>query len=590
MEALIKMIRQPIIAVLGHVDHGKTLFLDRIRGTTIAEREAGRITQHIGATEVPAQVIKRISSKLLKKFGFELKIPGLLFIDTPGHEAFTNLRKRGGSVADLAVLVIDITQGVQAQTKEAIEILKSYKTPFVVAATKIDALHYWNSKEGSFLENLQEQSPQALKQLDEKIYEIVGKLYEFGFQSERFDRCTDFTKQVAIVPVSNITGEGIPEILMLLTGLSQKFLSGKLEISEDEEPKGTVLEVREEKGLGTTIDVVLYAGKLRLNDEILVGGKNGIIKTKIRALLKPEPLTEIRDKKSAFVNVNEVSAACGVKIVAPELNDALAGSPVVLARSKNAKNQIEREIKAIRVKGRTGIIIKADTLGSLEALIQLFKNHGANVREADVGDITRKDVIEGCSIKRTNPLEGVVIGFNVGIEEHAGIEAKKLNIKIFRGNVIYKLIEDYKEWRAQEQERLKREREKKLVWPAKFIVLPQYVFRRSNPAIVGVRILVGKIRSDIKVLNSRGKIIGKIVSIQSQGKELKEVCAGEEVAISIDKGVVGRNIKQNETFYSFIPKKQFEDVLTLDLNEEEKALLEEIKDIEQRIEEEKVVE
>ncbi|RLG70430.1 MAG: translation initiation factor IF-2 [Candidatus Iainarchaeum archaeon] len=584
------MIRQPIIAVLGHVDHGKTLFLDKIRGTTIAEREAGRITQHIGATEVPAKIIEKISSKLLKKFGFELKIPGLLFIDTPGHEAFTNLRKRGGSVADLAVLVIDITQGVQAQTKEAIEILKSYKTPFVVAATKIDALHYWDSKKGSFLENMKEQSPQALQQLDEKIYEIVGKLYEFGFQSDRFDRCTDFTKQIAIVPVSNITGEGIPEILMLLTGLSQKFLSNRLEITEEEEPKGTVLEVREEKGLGMTIDVILYAGKLRINDEVLVGGKNGIIKTKIRALLKPEPLSEIRDKKSAFVNVSEVSAACGVKIAAPGLDDALAGSPVVLAKSKDAKGQIERELKAIRVKGKTGIIIKADALGSLEALTQLFKSQGIKVREADVGDITRKDIIEACSVKRANPLEGVVVGFNVGIEEHASIEAKKLNIKIFRGNVIYKLIEDYKEWRAQEQERLKREREKKLVWPAKFIVLPQYIFRNSNPAVIGVRILVGKVRPNMKVLNSQGKIVGKVVSIQSQGKELDEACANEEVAVSIDKGVVGRNIKLNETFYSYIPKKQFNDVLTLDLNEEERGLLEEIKSIEQKIEEEKVVE
>ena len=183
-----------------------------------------------------------------------------------------------------------------------------------------------------------------------------------------------------------------------------------------------------------------------------------------------------------------------------------------------------------------------------------------------------------------------MVGFNVGIEEHASIEAKKLNIKIFRGNVIYKLIEDYKEWRAQEQERLKREREKKLVWPAKFIVLPQYIFRNSNPAVIGVRILVGKVRPNMKVLNSQGKIVGKVVSIQSQGKELDEACANEEVAVSIDKGVVGRNIKLNETFYSYIPKKQFNDVLTLDLNEEERGLLEEIKSIEQKIEEEKVVE
>lgn len=586
------MIRQPIIAVLGHVDHGKTLFLDKIRGTAIAEKEAGRITQHIGATEVPASVIEKIGHKLLKKFGFELKIPGLLFIDTPGHEAFTNLRKRGGSVADLAVLVIDIMQGVQEQTKEAIEILKSYKTPFVVAATKIDMLHYWNSKEGSFLDNLPNQSQEAIKQLDEKIYEIVAKLFEFGFQSERFDRCTDFTKQVAIVPVSNITGEGIPEILILLAGLSQKFLSDKLEISSKEEPKGTVLEVREEKGLGTTIDVILYSGTLHVNDEILVGGKSGIIRTKIRALLKPQPLTEIRDKKGVFQYVDSVSAACGVKIVAPELEQALAGSPVVSAKSKHAKELIEQEIESIKVKGKTGVIIKADTLGSLEALTQLFMKYGINIKEADVGNITRKDVVEASSVKRTNPLEGVIIGFNVNVEEHASIEAKKLNIKIFRNNVIYKLLEDYQEWRKEEQERIKKEREKKLVWPTKFVVLPQYIFRRSEPAIFGVRVLVGKLKPNVKVMNSQGRIIGKVISIQSQGKELSSANANEEVAVSIDKGVIGRNIKLNDTLYTFIPKKQFQDVLSLDLSDEEKELLEEIKRIVQHaeIDEEKVVE
>ncbi len=586
------MIRQPIIAVLGHVDHGKTLFLDKIRGTAIAEKEAGRITQHIGATEVPASVIEKIGHKLLKKFGFELKIPGLLFIDTPGHEAFTNLRKRGGSVADLAVLVIDIMQGVQEQTKEAIEILKSYKTPFVVAATKIDMLHYWNSKEGSFLDNLPNQSQEAIKQLDEKIYEIVAKLFEFGFQSERFDRCTDFTKQVAIVPVSNITGEGIPEILILLAGLSQKFLSDKLEIGSEEEPKGTVLEVREEKGLGTTIDVILYSGTLHVNDEILVGGKSGIIRTKIRALLKPQPLTEIRDKKGVFQYVDSVSAACGVKIVAPELEQALAGSPVVSAKSKHAKELIEQEIESIKVKGKTGVIIKADTLGSLEALTQLFMKYGINIKEADVGNITRKDVVEASSVKRTNPLEGVIIGFNVNVEEHASIEAKKLNIKIFRNNVIYKLLEDYQEWRKEEQERIKKEREKKLVWPTKFVVLPQYIFRRSEPAIFGVRVLVGKLKPNVKVMNSQGRIIGKVISIQSQGKELSSANANEEVAVSIDKGVIGRNIKLNDTLYTFIPKKQFQDVLSLDLSDEEKELLEEIKRIVQHaeIDEEKVVE
>ncbi|MFH1235211.1 MAG: translation initiation factor IF-2, partial [Candidatus Diapherotrites archaeon] len=319
------MIREPIISVLGHVDHGKTTFLDKIRGTALAEREAGRITQHIGATEVPIETIKELSGSLMARFGFSLNIPGLLFIDTPGHEAFTNLRKRGGSIADLAVLIVDLTQGFQNQTIEAIEILRSYKTPFIVGATKIDRLKEWNSKEGSFLENLKNQSSGAEHELDEKVYALVTSLFKYGFESERIDRCEDFTKQVPIVPVSSISGEGIPEILMLLAGLSQKFLKKELEVSEKEEMKGTVLEVKEEKGFGATADVILYHGQIRTGNDIVLGGKNGIIKTKVRALLKPMPLEEMRDTKKKFVKVKEAIAACGVKIAAPGLDEALAG-------------------------------------------------------------------------------------------------------------------------------------------------------------------------------------------------------------------------------------------------------------------------
>ncbi len=571
------MIRQPIVVVLGHVDHGKTTLLDRIRGTTVAEKEPGKITQHIGATEVPKYTIERIGKDLLKKFGFELKIPGLLFIDTPGHEAFANLRTRGGSIADIAVLVVDINQGVQPQTKESIEILKSYKVPFVVAATKIDILPEWNSQKGSFLANLANQSEEAKRILDEKLYELVGQLYNEGFQSERFDRCKDFKKELAIIPVSGATGEGIPELLIMLAGLSQKFMKKKLEIDPNEKAKGVILEVREEKGFGTTIDVVLYTGKLRVNDEIIIGGKKGVIRTKIRALLKPKPLNEIRDKKSAFVHVKEVTAACGVKIAAPKLEDALPGAPLTAALEETTN--ITKEVASIIQQASGGLVVKANTLGTLEAIVKLLKNKGINVAIADIGDITRKDVMEAYATKEKNILEGVVLGFCVGIDEYASEEAKKLEVPIFRDDVIYNLLENYFRWRTEEEERMKREKEQKLTWPAKLAVLPQYVFRNKEPAIFGVKVLAGKIKPNDMLLNPRGKIVGKILGIQSEGKELHQASEGMEVAISVDKGVIGRNIKLNDVLYTYISKKNLIELQEIELSDAELQTLEEIKNI-----------
>jgi len=139
------MLRQPIITVLGHVDHGKTTLLDKIRKTAIAAKEAGGITQAIGTTEIPTNVIKTLCGKLLERFKIKLIISGLLFIDTPGHEAFTTLRKRGGSIADLAILVIDINEGIMPQTIESLEILKVSRIPFIIALNKIDRIKGWTS-------------------------------------------------------------------------------------------------------------------------------------------------------------------------------------------------------------------------------------------------------------------------------------------------------------------------------------------------------------------------------------------------------------------------------------------------------------
>jgi translation initiation factor 5B len=538
----------------GIIIHNTSL-LDAIRSSRVAAREAGAITQHIGATEIPAKTIKEVAGPLLDKFGFKLSIPGLLVIDTPGHEAFTNLRKRGGSIADLAVLVVDVMQGLQPQTIEAINILRTNKVPFIIAMNKIDMLNFYSSKEGSFLANLANQNENTKRLLDEKLYIMVGKIFEQGFVCERFDRC-EFGKQIPIVPCSAKTKEGLPEILTLLAGLSQKYLENKLTLTGEEKAKGAILEAKEEKGLGKTIDVVLYEGKLQVNDEIAVIGKNGIIRTKIRVLLQPKPLQEMMDTKDKFVSVKEVISASGVKISAPGLDDVLVGSTLIQVREENDIIELKKEIQENSFKAdHVGLIVKADAIGSLEAIVNLFRQNEITIKKADIGNVSRKDVMEAAGIACENPFLGTVIAFNVNVEKDAEKEANLRDIRIFSDRVVYKLIDDYKEWVKKSKQDEKDKSMSCLVLPVKFKVIK--LFRNNKPAIVGVQILEGRLKEGWKIMNDKGEIIGKITGMESEGEKVKEVKKDDEVAISIDDGNIGKNLFMGDILYSCIPAKQY---------------------------------
>src|SRR3990172_3373806 len=476
-------LRTPIVCVMGHVDHGKTSLLDRIRGTAIAEREAGLITQHIGATEVPLDVIRRVCGPVFKA---DTKIPGLLFIDTPGHRAFTTLRARGGALADLAVLVVDINEGFQPQTLEAIEILKRFRTPFVVAANKIDKLSGWNSQPGQpFIISYPKQAEHVRAALDNKIYMLIGKLYELGFSSDRYDRLRDFQRNIGVIPLSAKTSEGIPDLLMVLMGLAQRFLEKDLEYRAVGPGVGTVLEVKEETGLGTTLDVILYDGELNVGDMVVVGSLGTPIVTKIRALLKPRPLSEMRAEEK-FKQVKKVVAASGIKIAAPNFENAIAGSQI-RAASDNIDEvvaQIKSEIDAVRIETESnGILIKADTLGSLEALVNELKKENIPIRRADIGDISKRDVAEAKTVK--DPLLSVIVGFDVDILPDAREEITGSDIKVFINNVIYKLIEDYKKWVVEQKAIIEKKRYETIIKPGRFIILPDCTFRRSEERRVG---------------------------------------------------------------------------------------------------------
>jgi translation initiation factor 5B len=561
------MIRQPIVVTIGHVDHGKTTLLDKIRKTAVQSKEVGGITQAIGATEIPIDVVKKLCGPLLEKLKIKIEIPGLLFIDTPGHEAFTAIRKRGSSIADLAILVIDINEGFQAQTDESLQFLKEFKTPFLVAATKVDRIEGWIQNKGEcFLDSFEKQPDWVKQSFDEKFYKLVGQLSERGFESERFDRVTDFKKTVAIVPCSGITGEGVSELLVVLAGLAQAFLKEQLEVSKGI-GRGSILEVKELRGLGTTIDVILYDGEIKKGDWLIIGGKKPIV-TKIKALLKPRPLKEIRIEKQ-FENIDYASAAAGVKIAAPDLDSVIAGSPIATVHEGGQIEELKKELQASVEeiefeKAGEGIIIKADNLGSLEALIGIFKNKVA-IKKADIGKVLRKDVLEIENVK--DRLKKIIIAFNVDIDEIAAKEAGDKSINILQNNIIYKLTEGYEEFVKETEEKIKLEKLETITLPAKIKILPGHTFHVSHPAIVGVEVLAGTIKTGYK-LKKNGKEIGEIKAIQSEGASIEKAVTGDKVAISVEGPVVGRHINEGDELATVITEDDLKVLKELKMSEE----------------------
>ena len=580
------MIRQPIIVVMGHVDHGKTTLLDKIRNTAIANREAGGITQHIGASEVPIEVINKICRKILSTFKAKITIPGLLFIDTPGHEAFTNLRKRGGSVADLAILVVDVTKNFEPQTYEAIEILRQYKTPFIVAANKIDLITGWRANPNeSFTETIAKQQQNVANELENRIYEIIGKLSELGFNSERFDRVKDFQREVVIIPVSAKTGEGIPELLLYAAGLSQKFLEARLNIEVNGPGKGSIIEKKEEKGLGTTIDVVLYNGTLKVNDNIAFATSTGIGISKIKALLKPKPLQELRESSSKFYYVESVSAACGVKISGTNLEDALPGSLVISTDYTNYENEIKAEIADLFATERKGVILKADSIGTLEAVSKLLSGIGVSVSKKGLGNVTKRDVLDAYAMRALDPYSAVVLAFGVKIDEDALEEAEATEVKIINENIIYKILDEYKDWLESEKKKEKERAEKSLTFPGMIRVIPNTCFRMSHPAIFGVEVLAGRIKPSYLLMTKNGSMIGRIKEMQDNGITLQEAKKGDKIAISIDEITFGRQVKDDDILYTHINdenerllRQKFSNLLS----DEEKELLDAISAIKEK--------
>jgi translation initiation factor 5B len=570
-------LREPILSLLGHVDHGKTTLLDRIAGSVRAANEAGGITQHIGAVEIPRETVLEICRGILKTEQFN--VPGLLIVDTPGHRSFETLRRRGGALADIAILVVDGREGVMPQTRESIQILKHAKTPFAVALTKVDLLSGWRKPTTPHVplrEQLERCGPEFGKVLDEHVYAVAEQLVEFGLSADRFDRVSDFTRNIGIVPVSAKSGIGVPELLALIVGLAQRFLREELALQTDS-AEGTVLERSDQRGVGPVASIILYRGALTAGDELVVNGRDAPFVTRLRGIYRPAAR---RGKGGGAMHLEQqerVSAAAGVYLAAPGIEDALPGGVVkavhTAAQRDEAIQALAREAATSVPLSESGVQICTDTLGALEALTFECAEAKIPIHGAAVSPVTRALVLRTSSVR--DPLDRAILAFNVPILPDAGPLGVE-DVKIFKGEVMYRVLEEYQTWRQERMQAMASRRRIDFVHPAKFKVLPGFVFRSSKPAIVGIQVLAGQLRSGVRIMKADGTEIAVLKSLQRESESVKEASEGAELAASLDGAVIGRNLKEGDVLYVSMPEAAVRGLKGHPLTPNEEAVLAEI--------------
>jgi len=571
-------LRQPIVSLLGHVDHGKTSLLDRIAGSVLASKEPGGITQHIGAIEVPGAAVRSLTAGILRTDQFT--VPGLLFVDTPGHRSFETMRRRGGALADLAILVIDSREGVMPQTRESVQILRKEKTPFAVAMTKIDLLAGWRkvSVPVPLAEQIAKGGPDFVRTLDTRVYTISEELGGLGFSAERYDRVSDFAHNIGIVPVSAKSGVGVPELIALLIGLSQRFLKDELQLVE-EGGEATILERSDQKGVGPVGNVILYAGRLRIGDEFVANGRSEPFSARVRGIYRPLPAKAGKSPRTPRLeSLNEVEAAAGFYLSATGIEDAMPGGLLKVVRSdeerERVRAELQRESQPVADPAVSGVGIFADTLGGLEALAFECRENQIPVHETGVGPVGRPTILRIATVK--DPTHRAVLAFGVPILPDAQPEGDAGPVKILRADVMYRLLEEYTAWRTERLRVLAAERRLALVHPAKLEVLSGFVFRASKPAIVGVKVLGGTLRPGSRLMKPDGTEVGVLKALQKDGDSVAEADEGTELAASIDGAVMGRNLKEGDVLLVSVPESAARAFKTQALTPTEMGILEEV--------------
>ncbi|KAF2028333.1 hypothetical protein EK21DRAFT_70040 [Setomelanomma holmii] len=589
-------LRSPICCILGHVDTGKTKLLDKIRQTNVQEGEAGGITQQIGATYFPVEALEKKVAVVNKDKDFVFNVPGLLVIDTPGHESFTNLRSRGSSLCNIAILVIDIMHGLEPQTIESMRLLRDKRTPFIVALNKIDRLFGWKKIDNNGFEDsftLQKQAVQA--EFDERWTFVRTQLQEQGFNSELFFKNKNMSKYVSVCPTSAHTGEGIPDMIKLIVKLTQERLTNNLMYLSEVEC--TVLEVKVIEGLGTTIDVILSNGVLHEGDRIVLCGNPEPIVTNIRALLTPAEMKELR-VKSQYVHNKEVKAAMGIKISADGLDNAIAGSRLLVVGPNDDEEDLMDDVMGdlahllskVSKSGR-GVSVQASTLGSLEALLEFLRVSKIPVSTISIGPVFRKDVLRAGIMLEKAKEYAVMLCFDVKVDKEAKSYADEIGVKIFEADIIYHLFDKFTAHMKQLEEQRKEESKMLAVFPC--ILKPVAVFNKKDPIVLGVDVVDGnlKITTPICAVKKNAATgvkeiiqLGRVTSIERDHKQIQVCKKGQpSVAVKIEgsnQPMYGRHLEEDDTLYSAVSRKSIDtlkEFFRSDVSNDEWKLIVELK-------------
>uniref|UniRef100_A0A0R3QSG4 Eukaryotic translation initiation factor 5B n=1 Tax=Brugia timori TaxID=42155 RepID=A0A0R3QSG4_9BILA len=560
-------LRSPVICVLGHVDTGKTKMLDTIRRTNVQDGEAGGITQQIGATQVPAAAIME-RTKMVRDFsGSEMKIPGLLIIDTPGHESFSNLRSRGSSLCDYAILVVDLMHGLEQQTLESFNLLRKRQTPFVIALNKIDRLYsYESNPRKDIYQHLKSQPLNTQLQFKELKDKIVLQFAEQGVNVVMANENPDLDEYISMIPTSAFLGDGIGNIMAHIVSDSQNRLAEKLAYCE--ELDCTVMEVKSLPGLGTTIDVILVNGSLRVGDVIVLTGTDGAIITQIRELLMPQPLKELR-VKNAYEHYQMIKGAQGVKVLAKNLEKALAGLSVFVANredellvlKEDCEAQLCKALMAIKKKPE-GVYVQASTLGSLEALLEFLRTQKIPYSNVNIGPVHKKDVQKAAAMLERKEEYACILAFDVRVDREVEQFAVSEGVRIFSADIIYHLEDSFLKYREELRLKRRRQNEHLAIFPCKLRILPQHIFNARNPIIIGVSVEAGQLKRGVPLcVPSKDSIfIGTVSSIERNHEQVEIARTGEEVCIKIENTtgeapkLYGRHFTHQDTLVSRITR------------------------------------
>lgn len=554
--------RRPIVSVLGHVDHGKTELLDAIRDSNVQNSEPGGITQHVKATNMSIDSVRNLTSG----FSDEVNIPGFVWIDTPGHDAFKTARSKGGQFADIAVLVIDVKNGLQPQTIESIEILKRNQTPFVVALNKIDKLPGWNG-------SVSESTDVFRDRLRNRAYEISGSLHEHGITANLYDKIDDFQKNVAMIPISAKESFGVSELSRVVIGLTQRYLDDNITVSSDGSVEGVILNVTKHKGFGTVADILLYDGRIEEQDKLFISADDTVQDIRIKSILLPDS-----DGKDLYTQVDSASAAVFARLdIVP--SDVLKPGYVI----KNEPSFSDDETSDVET-DEHGVVVCADTSSSMSALVNHLRDKDYQVGSASVGSVNRYNVTEASTMPTTE--NKVVIGFNVGVTDGAEELAKDESVRIVNGTVIHGVVEDYEDHHRAVNEERKPDHE--VIRPGEMEVMDGFVFNRESPAIFGVRVTKGQVHqgcSIVRDVESYDNPCGTINRIEKDGETVEYLEEGEEGSVQVDGASVGKDFRERDRILSKVSESEISEVMSQHedlLSDTDVELIEEIRDYHQK--------